>query len=270
MTTTEGQQGKDKQPANPDSISSSWRGVGASIVGTSHQSGDIPCQDAHYWRVSSGDVLVAAVADGAGSAELAEVGAEVAAKSAVAAFCANGKVSGDDKGILSSLNDALKAAQKAVLAEASARQVEVRQLATTLILVVATSEMVGAGQVGDGIAVVQDREGNIIGVTTPESGEHVNETTFLNSRRNLKHAQLAVWRGTPTHVAILSDGLQRLALKMPSGVPHSPFFAPLFNFVSNIPESTQAQEQLELFLASPRITDNTTDDLTLVLFGLVR
>jgi len=270
MTMTGGQQGTDQQHAGPDGGSSSWRGVGASIVGTSHQTGGIPCQDAHYWQVSSGDVLVAAVADGAGSAALAEVGAEIAVKSAVTTFCANGKVSGDDKGIRSSLNDALKAAQKAVQSEASARQVEVRQLATTLILVVATSELVGAAQVGDGIAVVQDRDGNIIGVTTPEGGEHVNETTFLNSRRNLKHAQLAVWRGTPTHVAILSDGLQRLALKMPSGVPHSPFFAPLFNFVSNAPESSQAQEQLELFMGSPRITDNTTDDLTLVLFGLVQ
>ena len=259
----------DQQHTNPDSSPSSWRGVGASICGTSHQTGGIPCQDAHYWQVSYGDVLVAAVADGAGSAQLAEVGAEIAAKSAVEAFCAEGKVSGDDKGIRSSLNDALKEAQKAVRAEAAARQVDVSQLATTLILVVATSELVGAAQVGDGIAVVQDRDGNVLGITTPESGEHVNETTFLNSRRNLKHAQFKVWRGTPTHVAILSDGLQRLALKMPSGVPHGPFFAPLFNFVSNTPESTQAQEQLELFMSSPRITDNTTDDLTLVLFGLV-
>ncbi len=258
-----------QQGANPDSSSSSWRGVGASLCGTSHVSGGIPCQDAHYWQVSTGDVLVAAVADGAGSAELAEVGAEIAARSAVEAFCANGKTSGDDKGIRSSLNDALKAAQKAVQAEASVRKIEVRQLATTLILVVATSELVGAAQVGDGIAVVQDRDANIIGVTTPESGEHVNETTFLNARRDLKHAQFTVWRGAPTHVAILSDGLQRLALKMPSGVPHGPFFAPLFNFVSNTPEPAQAQEQLELFMGNPRITDSTTDDLTLVLFGRV-
>ena len=261
MTTTAGQQGTDRR--------SSWRGVGASICGTRHVTGGIPCQDAHYWQVGTGDVLVAAVADGAGSADLAEVGAEIAAKSAVEAFCASGKVSGDDKGIRSSLSDALKVAQKAVQTEAAMRQVELRQLATTLILVVATSELVGAAQVGDGIAVIQDRDANIIGVTTPDSGEHVNETTFLNSRRDLKHAQFAVWRGALTHVAILSDGLQRLALKMPSGVPHNPFFTPLFNFVSNTPEATQAQEQLELFMGSPRITDNTTDDLTLVLFGLV-
>jgi hypothetical protein len=229
----------------------------------------MPCQDAHYWRISNGDVLVAAVADGAGSASLAEVGAKIAAKSAVEAFCAKGKSSGDDKGIRSSLNDALKEAQNTVRAEATERQVEVGQLATTLILVVATPELVGAAQVGDGIVVIKDFDGNIIGVTTPKGGEHVNETTFLNARRDLKHAQMVLWRGSPTHVAIMSDGLQRLALKMPSGKPHGPFFTPLFNFVSYTPESAQAQEQLEQFMGSPRITENTTDDLTLVLFGLI-
>ena len=270
MTMNDQQQGKDQQAAGPGTISASWRGVWASVVGTSHQTTDIPCQDAHYWRVTKEDVLVAAVADGAGSADLAEVGAEIAAKTAVQAFCANGSVSGDDKNIRSSLSDALKEAQNAVRAEASLRQVDVRQLATTLILVVATSEWVGAAQVGDGIAVVQDGDGNTIGLTIPESGEHVNATTFLNSHRNLKRAQVRLWRGTPTNVAILSDGLQRLALKMPSGVPHAPFFAPLFKFVSDIPESKQAKEELVQFLAAPRITDNTTDDLTLLLFGLAQ
>ena len=266
MTVAGGQNGANT--ASADGRSSNWRGVGASVCGTSHQSTGMPCQDAHYWQIVTGDVLVAAVADGAGSASLAEVGAEIAAKSAVEAFCAKGKTSGDDKGIRSSLDGALKTAQKAVQAEAAARKVEVRELATTLILVVATPELVGAAQVGDGIAVIKDADGNITGVTTPEAGEHVNETTFLNARRDLKHAQMSLWRGSLTHVAIMSDGLQRLALKMPSGEPHSPFFTPLFNFVSSTPESAQAQEQLEGFMGSSRVTDNTTDDLTLVLFGL--
>lgn len=269
MTAIDGEPPKGGQQAGSESTASNWRCVGASMCGTSHKTGGVPCQDAHYWQVGAGDLLIAAVADGAGSADFAEVGAAVACKSAVTAFYAKGQVSGNDKGIRSSLSDAFKAAQKAVKSEAATRKVEVRQLATTLILVVATPELVGAAQVGDGIAVVQDREGNITGVTKPDSGEHVNETTFLNSRSDLKHVQFSVWRGGLTHVAILSDGLQRLALNMPSGVPHPPYFAPLFKFVSNTPESTQAQQQLQTFLASPRVTDNTTDDLTLVLFGLV-
>ena len=266
---TDDKQGTLQHPAGQDGRPSSWRGVGASVIGTGHQTTGQPCQDAHYWQVASGDVLVAAVADGAGSAALSEVGAEVAAKTVVAAFSAKGEVPVNDKALRSRLGDALKEAQKAVKAEAAVRQVEVLQLATTLILVVATPDLVGAAQVGDGAAVLNGSDGNIISLTTPQGGEHVNETFFLNSSGALKKAQIAVWRGTPTHLAILSDGLQRLALKMPQGVPHGPFFAPLFSFVSDLPESTEAQEQLEQFLGSSRITDNTSDDLTLVLFGLV-
>ena len=100
-----------QQQAASSGGSSIWRGVGASLCGTSHVSGGIPCQDAHYWQINDGDVLVAAVADGAGSAELAEVGAEIASRAVVEAFCASGKTSGDDKGIQNSLGDALKVAR---------------------------------------------------------------------------------------------------------------------------------------------------------------
>ena len=31
---------------------------------------------------------------------------------------------------------------------------------------------------------------------------------------------------------MFSDGLQRLALKLPEGTPHAPFFTPLFRFAT--------------------------------------
>ena len=33
-------------------------------------------------------------------------------------------------------------------------------------------------------------------------------------------------------VALFSDGLQMLALKIPGGTPHPPFFTPLLNFLA--------------------------------------
>ena len=45
-----------------------WRIVGASVQGTSHQKDDIPCQDAHGYRVLLSGAIVVAVADGAGTA----------------------------------------------------------------------------------------------------------------------------------------------------------------------------------------------------------
>ena len=64
----------------------SWRVAAASVVGTSHVKSGQPCQDAHEWRVLPSGFLIAAVADGAGSAALAEIGATLAARAAVQAL----------------------------------------------------------------------------------------------------------------------------------------------------------------------------------------
>ena len=56
-----------------------WRALGASVRGTSHEKTGQPCQDAHCLELLPDGSLVAAVADGAGSAALGEVGAGVVA-----------------------------------------------------------------------------------------------------------------------------------------------------------------------------------------------
>ncbi|MGB3559461.1 MAG: protein phosphatase 2C domain-containing protein, partial [Geitlerinemataceae cyanobacterium] len=63
--------------------STNWRVVAASVCGTSHQKRSQPCQDAHCWQITPEGVLVAAVADGAGSAAFGEVGAQKAVRTAV-------------------------------------------------------------------------------------------------------------------------------------------------------------------------------------------
>jgi serine/threonine protein phosphatase PrpC len=58
-----------------------WRAVGTSVAGTSHAELNIPCQDySAYQRVVIGSTpaLVIAIADGAGSARLSQVGAREA------------------------------------------------------------------------------------------------------------------------------------------------------------------------------------------------
>jgi hypothetical protein len=58
-----------------------WRVVAASVRGTSHEKTGQPCQDAHCWDILA--VLAVTVADGAGSATLGEVGATIAAQTAI-------------------------------------------------------------------------------------------------------------------------------------------------------------------------------------------
>jgi hypothetical protein len=58
--------------------SKTWNMVGASVRGTSHVKLNLPCQDYHDYRVVAHEVILAAVADGLGSASKSNQGAKLA------------------------------------------------------------------------------------------------------------------------------------------------------------------------------------------------
>ncbi|HEY9801823.1 MAG TPA: PP2C family serine/threonine-protein phosphatase [Leptolyngbyaceae cyanobacterium] len=245
-----------------------WQVVAASVCGTSHIKNKQLCQDAHHWQLLPGNVLVAAAADGAGSASQGKVGAMVAVETAIENLSLKEitrKSLTDDEAVQLLLTDALLAAKKAVEDEAAACKQQPQDLATTLIIAIASPEMVAAVQVGDGTAVAKDRAGNLLALTLPDNGEYINETTFLTSPGALDTAQMRLWREAIVNVALLTDGLQMLALNMVVGEPHKPFFFPLFDFVKKAEDQAQAKEQLVKFLGSERITQRTDDDLTLII-----
>ncbi|MBW4615408.1 MAG: protein phosphatase 2C domain-containing protein [Desmonostoc vinosum HA7617-LM4] len=248
-----------------------WRVLAASVCGTSHLKNKQLCQDAHHWQVLSDNVLVAAAADGAGSASDGKVGAMVAVETAIETICRKQVTKDtlvDDEQVRSLLTQAILAARKAVENEAAAGRKQPQDLATTLIVMLATPEVVAVAQIGDGLAVAKDSAGNLLALTTPDSGEYINETTFLTSPNALDTAQMRLWREDIVNVGILTDGLQMLALNMVVGEPHKPFFFPLFDFVANAENKTMAKEQLVKFLRSERITQRTDDDLTLIIAAL--
>ena len=74
--------------------------------------------------------------------------------------------------------------------------------------------------------------------------------------------------GPATRVALLTDGLQMLALKMPGREPHLPFFDPLFRFAAGEADTAAAAERLAAFLAGPRVSARADDDLTLVIAAM--
>lgn len=264
-------EGSRCQPSRVVSRLGRWVVRAASVRGTSHQKTGQPCQDAHYWSIIGQNILVAAVADGAGAARLGAVGATTAAYTAVSTIRERhqqGVWPHHENAWRQYLTDAIQAAQAAIETEAALRQVSRRELATTLILVVATPDLVVAAQVGDGAAVVGEAGGTIIGLTVPQRGEYANETTFVISPEALRTVQLRLWRGVPADIAMFSDGLQHLSLSMPDGLPYAPFFRPFFRFMSMAIDAREAREQLEAFLRSRHVTARTDDDTTLLLANL--
>ncbi len=248
-----------------------WRVLAASVCGTSHVKNKQLCQDAHHFLVLPDEILIAAVADGAGSAKLSKVGAMVAVETALENLSTqeiNRSLLDDDAVVRSLLIEAMVAAKKAVEEEAIACNKKTTDLASTLIVTIATPEMAAVGQIGDGVAVAKDNMDNLIALTVPDNGEYVNETTFLISPGALETAQIRLWRQAIVNIAVLSDGLQMLAINMSVRAPHKPFFLPLFDFVANTEDKAVAKEQLMRFLRSERITQRTDDDLTLVIAAL--
>lgn len=246
-----------------------WRVTGVSVQGVSHARANLPCQDALAWSSANGPMLLAAVADGAGSARLAEVGASLAVRTGLKHLEAAAAGSLAPSRLESLLRSAFQQARDALAAESIRSKCELRDLACTLMLLAATPDHAAALQIGDGAALIAGPNG-LRSLTRPPAAEYLNETLFLTIESALDHAQFASVSGPISRVAMFTDGLQMLALKMPEATPHERFFDPLFHFVAGEPNDDERRRQFEKFLTSPRIAQRADDDLTLLLATLAK
>ena len=273
-----------------------WRFVTARAKGSSHIKAGLPCQDRLDCRVVGNQTLVAAVADGAGSAALAEHGAGIAVK-AVGDFlsCQLDEGRSDYDAML---REAAAEARKAVFAEARRRGVEPRELASTLLVVVVGPDGGSALQIGDGVIVVSDG-GNGWGwvfwpqrgeyanqisnpnrdttrfrwIFWPQRGEYANTTYFLTDTDALERLRVAPRLGKVTDIALMTDGLESLALHYASTSVHGPFFHGVFRplldaaevDVNGNGEIKHLSAGLERFFSSNRVRSRTDDDMSLVL-----
>ena len=205
------------------------------------------------------------VADGAGSAKHSDLGAQTAvnaAKNNVSNHLeqCNRPNPADYKLVL---EEAFHAAQLSLLAIAQENNLELQQLSCTLIGVILLADEVYISQIGDGAVVIVNAGDEFQTLSKPQHGEYINQTTFINS----EHAfiQSEHYDGPVKGLAVFSDGIEQLALQHPTYQPFVPFFRPLMRFtVSPSADSTKAA-QLHRFLQSKKVSDRTSDDITLVL-----
>ena len=171
-----------------------WRVAAVSLRGTSHQYADMPCEDSNHWRIPMPGILVAAVTDGAGSARLAEVGANIASRVAVEHACQQLLEAGDYtvNTITRFLTRSVTAARRALELEAESRNTHIGELACTLILFIASKTVLAVAQIGDGAVVVRKTDGSMATLTLPVRGEYFNETVFLTSQNALDLINLKV------------------------------------------------------------------------------
>jgi len=247
-------------------VEPNWRVIGASVQGTSHQKHELPCQDAHGYLVLPNSVIVA-VADGAGSAERSDQGAQLAVQQALdsAKAALEKGLPQDETGWQALLVEVFRQARQAIAQLAEAEQSSARAFATTLTCAMASDNWLAVGQIGDGVAVVEAADGTLFAASQPQHGEYANETYFLTMSEALQHVDVRAYPQPVQALAVMTDGLIRLAMDVARNEPHLPFFRPLLDFVAQMEDAAAAREQLSDFLASDRICARTDDDKSLVL-----
>jgi hypothetical protein len=162
--------------------------------------------------------------------------------------------------------------QNAIGKEAESICLDPRELACTLLGFVAGQSCTACLQIGDGVIVVADSEEGAYGhVFWPDRGEYVNTTHFVTEDQAVEHLQFAAMQRQIVEAALLTDGLQGVALDYQQHAAHEPFFRGLFAPLKTVEEGRcdELSRSLREFLASQRVNEKTDDDKTLVLASRV-
>jgi hypothetical protein len=245
-----------------------WRYIAAQAIGESHRRLDLVCQDRLACTVLNQESLVAVVADGAGSAPLADRGAEIAVRCFV--DYVDGHILGETLDLEALMRSAAVFARTRIEEDAREQGASIAHYATTLLAVLVTPTAGGAIQIGDGVIVVNNGGAEWDWVFWPQRGEFVNTTSFLTDQDALERLEVDVFPSAApvVDVAVLSDGLERLALNHISRTVHSPFFNGFLKellAVESLEECGSLSTDLKAFLSSARVRAQTNDDVSLVV-----
>lgn len=248
---------------------SRWVACAASVQGTSHLRGNLPCQDSHEMRVvplpTGEEVLVAAVSDGAGSAPRGADGARFVCTRLVEALAS--EIRGGASGTRLNLGEVIGSVRAQLLEHARSEGAAARQFACTLLCAVLTQGWAAFAQVGDGV-IVTPSDPDWMWVFWPQRGEYANTTSFITDGNALGRLEVSGAERDITEIAMLTDGLQHLVLHYETAAVHSPFFehmmAPLRASRTDGVDEALCRG-LASYLASPLVAERTEDDLTVLL-----
>ena len=166
-----------------------------------------------------------------------------------------------DRGMLLDWNNR---SREQVRQEAESRGLPLRELACTLMTAVVGGTCAVFTQIGDG-AIVFDLGDSYAFAFWPDRGEYANATRFLTDGDWQEHVRFDRVDRTLLDLAMLTDGLQMLALNFEDGRVHDRFFRPMFGHLCQERRTDFLQSSLLGFLDSKRVNARTDDDKTLLL-----
>ncbi|MBL1177582.1 PP2C family serine/threonine-protein phosphatase [Pantanalinema sp. GBBB05] len=256
----------------------SWKIITRSAIGTLHQTINLPCQDYGDGLVL-GEVVMGVVADGAGSAKYADVGAKLAVTTALNFLTQTEEwlqrqrhlswdslVQRPSEKMAQNLFTKVVEQVVTVLRQTADRnQWAIDDLACTLLAFIATPHWLAALQIGDGFIVVRAQDQAYRLLFQPHKGEYANQTTFVTSEAALADMQIQVLAEPQSFICAATDGLEKVAIRLSDWTAFPPFFQPLEEYLQETVDPNQEDDYLVAFLESDRLNQRTDDDKTLLL-----
>ena len=246
-----------------------WTWAAASARGTSHQANGEGRQDA-YRVLSAGSFLIAVACDGAGSACRGRLGAVIAtcilSARAMDWISRHGARPTPD-----ALDLWVAEVRLVILVHADRLGCPIGNFAATLALAISDGTSTITAHVGDG-AIVGRCAGSdeLVALSWPDSGEYASTTYFLTDDVVRLRVGITSSIGID-RLAVMTDGLERLALDLARRAAHQPFFNTMFSAVASstvFGRDAQRSRQLAAFLTSDALNARTDDDKTLILAAI--
>ena len=242
------------------------------ITGDGAQEGKTgqPCSDVvGVLHIAEKDMVIAALADGAGTALYGGVGAQVAVGAALAfmqALCNHDLVLNAahyEDLLIALLTSVRTAIRKHARTHHPVSAFE--DFATTFLLVIATDQSFAALQVGDGFILRQDSDLSLHLCTQAPLREYVNQSHFLTD--DTLHPQMVFWPHRVDFWSLSSDGLESVAIDHALQRPHPGFWAPFQSYLQAAPSGLALCQEIKSFLASPPLSKKVKDDRSLIIGG---
>ncbi|GEM_PF-610007 len=253
-----------------------WKVIAHSVMGTSHQKIELPCQDSGDYLIID-NILIGAVSDGAGSAKFSQIGSNLAVKKTLLylkAWLNWIQENQPERDFTQPISETeaeqlfLQTLEKVIdrLKKETEKGYSFKDLSCTLLAFIATPHWLSAMQIGDGFIVVRSEQFQYELLFPPTKGEYANETIFVTSRNALSELQCCVINEPIKFICASTDGLEKLAITFNKDgyIPHYPFFEA---FEEGIVKNNYQEESDSIldWLDSEKVNARTDDDKTILV-----
>lgn len=271
--------------------------VGTSVIGNSHISMGLPCQDNCKYAYIKDGWGIAITSDGAGSAKHSEIGSRIVVERGMHYFRS---VIGQKKWIENNVlpteaewfniaYTTLKVIRDDMEAFANTHKIELGSLSATIIVVIHTPWGFLTTHVGDGRAGYKDDTNEWKALISPHKGEEANQTIFLTSGFwNIPYYVMSgvmvpeshVVRCRPVAFTLMSDGCEHTAWQCNTknehtGIYYDPnkpfdrFFDPLVEDILKDMKPDLQTCWARFIISGNKSFKNEPDDKTMIL-GIIK